>query len=227
VTVPPGAEGSSGSNRWSALTGGTDGEEYAARFARLAASGADVHGEATLCASLTAPGARVLDAGCGTGRVAVRLAELGYRCVGVDSDASMLAQAQAASTDVAWVLGDLAALDPGSPVLGGAFDLVVAAGNVVPLLAEGTEASVVDRLARSLATAGLLVAGFGLDPAHLPLAYAPVDLPAYDSWCEEAGLVLDRRFATWDGAPYERGGGYAVSVHRRRGHRSRSGAPGS
>jgi SAM-dependent methyltransferase len=202
VTEPP-------VNRWQALTGGDAGAGYAARFAQMAAAGTDVHGEARLCASLVPAGSRVLDAGCGTGRVAVRLSELGYTCTGVDSDASMLAQATSHPVDVRWVLADLADL----PSTGlGPFDLVVAAGNVIPLLADGTHHGVVAALARLLRRAGLLVAGFGLDAAHLPLTWAPVDLAGYDLWCQEAGLDLVYRFATWDGDPYD-GGGYAVSVH--------------
>jgi SAM-dependent methyltransferase len=204
-----------GANRWRDLTGGVEGTEYAARFERLAASGADVHGEATLCAALVRPGSRVLDAGCGTGRVAVRLAELGYDCVGIDSDESMLQVARTTEQPVRWVLGDLAELGAVSDVLGSGFDLAVAAGNVIPLLAAGTEPVVVTGLARRLHRGGLLVAGFGLDVAHLPLDFAPVDLPSYDRWCAEAGLVLVHRFATWDGDPFD-DGGYAVSVHRRR-----------
>ena len=65
-------------SRWQDLTGGTSGVDYAARFAKLAASGADMHGEATYCAAVAWPGARFLDAGCGTGRVAIRLAEQGF-----------------------------------------------------------------------------------------------------------------------------------------------------
>ncbi len=204
-----------GSNRWTGLAGGADGAEYAARFEHLAATGVDVHGEATLCASLVPPGADVLDAGCGTGRVAVRLAQLGYACVGVDADASMLAQAQRGSSDVRWLLADLSELDTRSPELSEGFDLVVAAGNVIPLLAEGSEPRAVANLAALLRPEGTLVAGFGLHPDHLPLAFAPVDLPSYDAWCAAAGLDLHARLATWDGARYD-GGGYAVSLHRRR-----------
>jgi len=54
--------------------------------------------------------------------------------------------------------------------------------------------------------------GFGLHPDYLPIAYAPVSLADYDGFCSAAGLRLERRFATWDGQPYD-GGGYAVSVH--------------
>lgn len=171
-----------------------------------------MHGEAALCASLVDPGARVLDAGCGTGRVAIRLAELGHDCVGVDLDESMLAVARTRAPGLSWRSADLAAFDlvaDGLP----AFDLVVAAGNVVPLVAEGTEARVVARLAAHVRPGGLLVSGFGLDRAHLPAAAALVALDDYDAWCAAAGLTLDRRLATWEGEAYD-GGGYAVNVHR-------------
>ncbi len=59
-----------------------DGEAYQAKFDGLAAQGVDVHGEASLVLSF-AP-ASVLDAGCGTGRVAVELARHGVDVVGVD-----------------------------------------------------------------------------------------------------------------------------------------------
>src|SRR3954468_17362500 len=109
-------------SRWDDLTGGGTGADYAARFAALAASGADMHGEAALCAALVPVGSRILDAGCGTGRVAIRLAELGYDCVGVDSDRSMLEVARTAQPDIPWLLRDLADIDD----LDETFDLVVA-----------------------------------------------------------------------------------------------------
>ncbi|MEV0323233.1 class I SAM-dependent methyltransferase [Streptomyces sp. NPDC050658] len=199
-------------SRWEELTGGTAGEDYAARFADLAETGKDMHGEARLCAALVPVGARVLDAGCGTGRVMIRLAELGYDCVGVDLDASMLAVARRQAPELPWIQADLAALDPAEPQLAEGFDLVVAAGNIFPLLAAGTEAAVVGRLASVLRPGGLLVAGFGLDEAHLPVP-PTITLAEYDACCDAAGLALVDRFATWDAHPYE-GGGYAVSVHR-------------
>jgi SAM-dependent methyltransferase len=199
--------------RWTDATGGQGGADYAARFDALAASGADVHGEAALCAALVPPGSRVLDAGCGTGRVAIRLAELGYDSTGTDLDASMLAVARERAPQLSWVEADLSTLD----LLGGgdpAYDLVVAAGNVVPLVAPGTEPTVVQRLAAHLRPGGLLVAGFGLDQAHLPPAAGLIDLTDYDAWCSAAGLQPVRRLATWDGEGYD-GGGYAVSIHTR------------
>ncbi len=200
-------------SRWQELTGGTSGQDYAARFAALARSGKDVHGEARFCAALVPAGARVLDAGCGTGRVMVRLAELGYDCVGVDLDASMLAVAQKQAPGLPWFQVDLAGFDPDLLGIAADFDLVVAAGNLFPLLAGGTEATVVKRLAAALCPGGLMVAGFGLDEAHLPVPPS-ITLPEYDGCCAAAGLTFVDRFATWDADPYD-GGGYAVSVHRR------------
>lgn len=198
-------------DRWAELTGGQGGEEYALRFARLAASGHDVHGEATFCAALLKPGARVLDAGCGTGRIAIRLTELGHRCTGVDVDASMLAVARRQAPAQEWLLGDLARLD--ALALEPGFDLALAAGNVIPLLAPGTEPTVVRQLAATLRPGGLLVTGMGLDAAHLPLPEPTVTLTEFDTWCAEAGLILLRRYATWSGDTFHPGGGYAVSVH--------------
>ena len=199
--------------RWQELTGGSTGEDYAARFAKLANSGKDMHGEATFCTGLVAPGSRILDAGCGTGRVMIRLAELGYEVVGVDVDESMLAVARREAPDLTWVAGDLAAL-PG-PVTGQApYDLVVMAGNVVPLLAPGTLPATVSGLAGLLASDGVLVAGFGLDKAHLPPGCAVTPLEEYDEAATGAGLVLEQRIGTWDGRPFRAKDGYAVSVHR-------------
>ncbi|HUR75169.1 MAG TPA: class I SAM-dependent methyltransferase [Sporichthya sp.] len=192
-----------------------DGEAYAARIAAIAATGKDMHGEARFCQALVEPGARILDAGCGTGRVAARLAEVGFDTAGTDVDASMLAVARRVP-GVRWHLGDLATLDltaqdpPEAP-----FDLVVAAGNVFPFLAPGTGPRVLARLTAHLAPGGLLVAGFGLDRAHLPAAAAIVDIADYDAWCAAAGLVLASRHATWDGDAWSDLAGYAVSVHRR------------
>ncbi|MER7931311.1 MULTISPECIES: class I SAM-dependent methyltransferase [unclassified Streptomyces] len=200
-------------SRWHELTGGTSGRDYAERFAALARTGKDMHGEARLCAALVPEGARVLDAGCGTGRVMIRLAALGYDCTGVDLDASMLAVARQQAPELPWFQADLTEFEPGALGVPAGFDLVVAAGNIFPLLAPGTEAAVAGRLAAALRPGGLLVAGFGLDEAHLPVPPG-ITLPEYDDCCAAAGLTLVDRFATWDADPYD-GGGYAVSVHRR------------
>jgi len=183
------------------------GDQYQAHFDRLASEGVDVHGEADFVCSL---GARsVLDAGCGTGRVAVELARRGLDVVGVDIDPSMLATARGRGTGIEFVESDLAALH-----LSRTFDLVLMAGNVLLFTPKGTEPSVVAGCARHLGPGGALVAGFQLDRG-----YGLVD---YDANCEAAGLVLAQRWATWDREPFNAsspGGetaGYAVSVHRKK-----------
>src|SRR5690349_1912206 len=100
-----------------------DGAQYQERFDKLAASGNDVHGEADFVMRY-AP-RTVLDAGCGTGRVAIELARRGVDVVGADVNPSMLVVARDRAPQIEWVHSDLTALD-----LGRTFDVVVMAGNV-------------------------------------------------------------------------------------------------
>ena len=192
-------------------TGGSRGPAYEQRFREIAASGQDVHGEAAFVDGLLAgrPGARILDAGCGTGRVGRELARRGYEVVGVDNDASMLEVARAEAPELSWRLQDLAALADSEE-----YDLVVAAGNVMVYLAEGTEADVVRRLAAALRPGGRLVAGWatareGEDgrPA-LPVA-------KYDRLTAATGLQPVGRYSTWDGEPLRAGSDWCVAVDRR------------
>jgi 2-polyprenyl-3-methyl-5-hydroxy-6-metoxy-1,4-benzoquinol methylase len=180
------------------MTEAWDGDAYQARFDALAASGHDVHGEATFVASYDP--ASVLDAGCGSGRVAIELARRGIDVVGVDVDRSMLATAAARAPSLTWIESDLAALD-----LGRRFDVVVMAGNVPLFTAPGTHTALVAGCARHVGR--LLVSGFQLDGRY--------DVDRYDADCAAAGLELVERFAGWDRAPFA-GGDYAVSVHRPR-----------
>ncbi len=193
-------------NRWLAETGGDRGRSYEERFSALAASGVDVHGEASFCAALVAPGSRVLDAGCGTGRVAIELARRGYQVVGVDLDPSMLAVARERAPSLSWQEADLATLDPGI----GPFDLALLAGNVMIFLTPGTEAAVLTRQAAVLRPGGLLVAGFSLLPDRIGLS-------AYDAHAAAAGLEPVERWATWERQRFMERADYAVSVHRRLG----------
>ena len=187
-----------GGNRWLAEAGGRS-QTYDERWAAMRSEGKEIHGEADFVEGL-APRS-VLDAGCGTGRVAIELAARGVEVVGVDVDPSMLEVAWSKGPDASWVHGDLAEVD-----LGRTFDVVVMAGNVMIFLAPGAEGRVVANLARHLGPGGAMVAGFSLEPGRL-------DLAAYDAHAAAAGLELDQRWATWDRQPFE-GGAYAVSVHR-------------
>src|SRR5580692_530703 len=162
----------------------------------------DMHGEAALVASYRP--ATVLDAGCGTGRVAIELSRLGHDVVGVDVDGAMLEAARAKAPDLTWIEGDLThpALD-----LGRTFDLVVMAGNVLIFVPTGTEGQVIANAARWLAPGGRLVAGYSLRPGGL-------DPIRHDALAAAAGLELEDRWSTWDRRPYTPGDAYAVAVHR-------------
>ena len=177
-----------------------DGEAYQARFDALAAEGRDVHGEAALVLSL-GPGS-VLDAGCGTGRVAIELARLGVAVVGVDVDSSMLTEARRRNPALEWIEADLAELD-----LGRTFDVVVLAGNVPLFCPPDSRSALVACCAAHVAIGGALVAGFQLDGRY--------ELADWDAACGQAGLKLSERWSTWDRDPFGENGNYAVSVHRR------------
>lgn len=197
------------SNRWVESQKVPRGEHYDAQFAALEQSGRDVHGEATFVASLGVR--RILDAGCGTGRVAIELARRGYEVVGVDIDPAMLAAARRKAPTLPWYEGDIATCDiddqRGGPERQ-LFEVIVMAGNVMIFLRPGTEAAVLANMTRHLQVGGKLVAGFQLLPASLTLAH-------YDALATQAGLELVERWATWDRRPWSVGCDYAVSVHRR------------
>lgn len=177
-----------------------EGDAYQRRFDELASTGVDVHGEATFVLR-RAPGS-VLDAGCGTGRVAIELARRGVEVVGVDVDASMLGTARTNGPGIDWYEHDLATLD-----LGRVFDVVLLAGNVPLFTAPGTQSALVAGCARHVAPNGALIAGFQLGRGY--------ELVAYDDDCRAAGLVLTERFSTWAADPDRPDSDYAVSVHRR------------
>ncbi len=173
----------------------------------MEARGEWVHGEADLVCRFE-PGS-VLDAGCGTGRVAIELDRRGIEVVGVDVDERMLAEARSKAPHVPWILGDLSGVAVAGPGDGAprGFDVVVLAGNVMVFVEIGTEATVVANMARHLAVGGRIVSGF-------QLGLTPLTLADYDRFAAAAGLELEHRWRTWDREPYD-GGSYAVTVHRR------------
>ncbi len=199
-------------SRWERIARETVGDDYATtyaeRFRAMAARGDDIHGEATFVADLIAPPARILDAGCGTGRVAVRLAELGYDVVGVDVDATMLDVARAEAPGLDWRLGDLASFD-----LGEQFDVVLVAGNTIPLLEPGTLLDACERLVHHLTPGGVVVCGYGIDAAHLPGDCPVTPLTDVDAAFGVLGLDAVMRYGTWDGHAFDPADGYAVTLY--------------
>ena len=181
------------------MTTGWDGDRYQQRFDSLAASGADVHGEADFVARLHP--SSVLDAGCGTGRVAIELARRGIEVTGVDADQSMIATARRLAPTLTWVIADLTRC-----FLDRRFDVVVMAGNVPIFTPPDTQADLVAGCAAHLTDQGALVAGFQLDRGY--------SLDEYDEHGRRVGLECIGRWSTWSGEPFAEGDDYAVSLHR-------------
>ncbi len=182
------------------------GEHYDATYEAREAAGEEVHGEANFVMALPTPRPlSVLDAGCGTGRIAIELARRDVDIVGVDLDSVMLDHARTKAPHLDWRLEDLSTVSLGRTV-----DVILMAGNVMIYLTPGTEEAVVANMARHLAPGGFLVAGF-----QLRMAWQPIDLPMYDAAATRAGLTLYERWATWERTPWHPASTYALSVHQR------------
>ncbi|MEV4815861.1 class I SAM-dependent methyltransferase [Micromonospora tulbaghiae] len=193
--------------RWVTDTKPGHSQWYVDRFRQLAAEGADLAGEARLLDALVPPGARVLDAGCGTGRVAAALAARGHDVVGVDADATLIEAARADHPGPRFLVADLAELDLAAQGEAEPFDAAVLAGNVMVFVAPGTERDVLGRVAAHVRPDGLVVVGFGTDRGY-PVADLDADAVA-------AGLRPEHRFATWDLRPWRDDADFAVTVLRR------------
>ncbi|MGZ5421887.1 MAG: class I SAM-dependent methyltransferase, partial [Aeromicrobium sp.] len=72
--------------RWFSDTLAGHSQWYIERFRKMAREGEDLAGEARLIDAIVAPGSRILDAGCGPGRVGAVLHARGHQVVGVDVD---------------------------------------------------------------------------------------------------------------------------------------------
>jgi 2-polyprenyl-3-methyl-5-hydroxy-6-metoxy-1,4-benzoquinol methylase len=182
-------------------------QAYIERFRRMAADGTDLVGEARLVDALVAPRARILDAGCGTGRIGADLMRRGHEVVGVDVDEQLIAAAQEDHPGPTWLVADLSELDLSARGEAQPFDAAIIAGNVLIFVAPGTEPAVLSRVAQHVRGDGIVVAGFALDAGY--------SLAEFDAHCTAAGLIREHRFATWDLRPWRAHADYAVTVLRR------------
>ena len=189
--------------RWFTDTKPGHSQWYVDRFRTLADEGADLEGEARLVDAMADRGSRILDAGCGTGRLSGALHRRGHHVVGVDVDPELVDAAQADHPGPSYVVADLAGLE----LEGDPFDLVVSAGNVMVFLAPASERAVLERLRRHLRPGGRAVIGFRRED-HYPYA-------RFDEDTASVGLVLEHRFATWHLDPFASDSDFAVSVLRR------------
>jgi len=177
---------------------------YTERFRRMAEEGHDLHGEARFVDAMAGRGARILDAGCGPGRVGGRLTELGHDVTGVDIDPALIDAARSAHPDTRWIVGDLAELDLAATGHPAEFDVIVCAGNVITFLDPATLDEVMSRLGRHLASDGRLAVGFGRGRG--------VEFTEFEALAATAGLAVDLRLSTWDLRPFTPESDFLVEV---------------
>ena len=193
-------------NRWIELTETNPGHSawYIERFRTMADNGDDLDGEARFIDAMVPRRSRILDAGCGPGRVGGYLSGVGHDIVGVDIDPILIDAARQVHPDSRWLVADLAELD--LPTLGvdEPFDAIVCAGNVLTFLDPDTRRPVLANLAAHLRPNGRIVTGFG----------SGRDYP-FDEFFDDvghAGLVAEIRLASWDLRPFNRESNFLVAV---------------
>lgn len=179
---------------------------YIQRFRDLAAQGMDLAGEARLVDAMLVRRARVLDAGCGTGRVSGFLVAAGHDVVGVDGDPALIAEAEKEHPGGRWLVGDLGELDLPARDIADPFDAIVCAGNVMTFLAPSTRTEVLRRLRAHLRPDGRAAIGFGAGRGY-----------EFDDFLADArssGWEPDLLLSTWDLRPFTPDADFLVAILR-------------
>ena len=179
---------------------------YVQRFRDLAAQGMDLVGEARLVDAMLPRGSRVLDAGCGPGRVGAHLAEVGHDVVGVDVDPVLIEAAKRDHPGPRWLVGDLAELDLPARGIPEPFDAIVCAGNVMTFLAPSTREATLRAFRAHLRPDGRAAIGFGGGRGY--------EFDDFLADAASAGLVPDLLLSTWDLRPFTPDADVLVAVLR-------------
>lgn len=179
---------------------------YIERFRAMARAGDDLFGEARFVDAMAPRGARILDAGCGPGRLGGYLAKAGHDVVGVDVDPALIEAAEQDYPGPRWLVGDLAELDLPARGIADPFDVIVSAGNVMAFLAPSTRIQVLSRLRAHVADDGRAAIGFG--------AYREYEFADFLNDAADAGFAPDLLLSTWDMRPFTDDSDFLVAVLR-------------
>jgi SAM-dependent methyltransferase len=168
-----------------------------------------VDGEARFLDALADRGSPILDAGCGTGRLAASLRDRGHQAVGVDADPLLIEAGRQLHPGVSLSTLDLTQLTPQTLDAAGlptSYDLIVAAGNVMLYVAPGTEAAIIRALAAVLNPGGRAIFGFHTD--------GEFTVDQLDQATLAVGWAREHRFGTWQADPFTLESDWATSVYR-------------
>lgn len=179
---------------------------YIERFRAMARAGDDLAGEARFVDAMAPRGARILDAGCGPGRLGGYLATAGHRVVGVDVDPALIEAAEQDYPGPRWLVGDLAELDLPARGITEPFDVIVSAGNVMAFLAPSTRIQVLSRLRAHVADDGRAAIGFG--------AGRDYEFDEFLNDAADAGFAPDLLLSTWDMRPFTDDSDFLVALLR-------------
>ncbi|GAB1816532.1 class I SAM-dependent methyltransferase [Mycobacterium sp. MUNTM1] len=179
---------------------------YIERFRAMARAGDDLAGEARFVDAMAPRGARILDAGCGPGRLGGYLATVGHRVVGVDVDPALIEAAEHDYPGPRWLVGDLAELDLPARGIAEPFDVIVSAGNVMAFLAPSTRIQVLSRLRAHVADDGRAAIGFG--------AGRDYEFDEFLGDAVDAGFAPDLLLSTWDMRPFTEDSDFLVALLR-------------
>ena len=174
-------------------------ENYAQRWKAFVAQGKDIDGEARLIDATVPRHARILDAGCGTGRVGGYLAQRGHEVIGTDLDPTLIGHAKEDFPDATWLVGDLSEDEiPAHDI-----DVAVCAGNVMGFLDPAGRAPALENIFRALRPGGRLFVGFGAGRGW--------SFDDFLTTAKEAGFAVQYCYESWDLQPFTQDSAFLVA----------------
>ncbi|PAT04963.1 SAM-dependent methyltransferase [Corynebacterium hadale] len=174
-------------------------ENYAQRWKAFVAQGKDIDGEARLIDATVPRHARILDAGCGTGRVGGYLAQRGHEVIGTDLDPILIGHAKEDFPDGTWLVGDLSEDEiPARDI-----DVAVCAGNVMGFLDPAGRAPALGNILRALRPGGRLFVGFGAGRGW--------SFDDFLATAKEVGFAVQYCYESWDLQPFTQGSAFLVA----------------
>lgn len=177
------------------------------RFKTMEAEGKDIWGEARVADAMVPRGAKILDAGSGSGRIGGYLHRAGHDVTGVDIDPILVAESQRVYPEATWIAADLTDLadvvDIADATANG-FDLVISGGNVMPFLAPSTRVPVLENIRAVLKPGAHAVIGFGAGRGY--------EFTDFLDDAKAAGLSVANLYSTWELHPFTEESGFLVAV---------------